>query len=377
MAGAGVDRQLLPLDRPTATPRYLDQRVYRAPRGGCSRCPSVTGSVRQGVPREWDAEFTSRTAWLRLHGPARARRSHPRRVRPVRRLRPLLPQRRHQTGPRGPGRTVGLGRGGVQLAAAPPSRHLLAHRRRHRARAGRRGDRLVLRPRPVHADEGDARRSAPPGQRDDRTRVRLHNRSEQTADLLVVGQRRRGGSRATTSASSRGRARTWPTTRGGRSPRSRGRPSLLRRGLPGPRRDHPAATTSTGTGTSRSRPRTWSRTPGQGFFGGYDHATRAGFVHWSPTGRLPGKKQWTWGNAPFGHAWDRNLTDDDGPYVELMAGVYTDNQPDFAYLAPGETKVLLPVLVPDRARSVRCTRPPSTRRAGRHRSRTAHGSAWL
>ena len=74
------------------------------------------------------------------------------------------------------------------------------------------------------------------------------------------------------------------------------------------------------------------------FFGGYDHARGAGFVHWAPREISPGKKQWTWGNAPFGQAWDRNLTDDDGPYVELMAGVFTDNQPDFAYLAPGETK---------------------------------------
>ena len=52
-----------------------------------------------------------------------------------------------------------------------------------------------------------------------------------------------------------------------------------------------------------------------------------------------GKKQWTWGNHPFGYAWDRNLTDEDGPYIELMAGVYTDNQPDFSFLAPGETKI--------------------------------------
>ena len=44
------------------------------------------------------------------------------------------------------------------------------------------------------------------------------------------------------------------------------------------------------------------------------------------------------GNHEFGYAWDRNLTDSDGPYVELMAGVYTDNQPDFSFLAPGETK---------------------------------------
>ena len=74
------------------------------------------------------------------------------------------------------------------------------------------------------------------------------------------------------------------------------------------------------------------------FFGGYDHAREAGFVHWADHRISPGKKQWTWGNAPFGWAWDRNLTDGDGPYVELMAGVYTDNQPDFAFLAPGETK---------------------------------------
>lgn len=75
------------------------------------------------------------------------------------------------------------------------------------------------------------------------------------------------------------------------------------------------------------------------FFGGYDHATRLGFVHVADRALSPGKKQWTWGNAPFGHAWDENLADDGSHYVELMAGVYTDNQPDFAYLAPGETKV--------------------------------------
>jgi tetratricopeptide (TPR) repeat protein len=75
------------------------------------------------------------------------------------------------------------------------------------------------------------------------------------------------------------------------------------------------------------------------FFGGYDHAARLGFVHVADRALSPGKKQWTWGNAPFGHAWDANLADDGSHYVELMAGVFTDNQPDFAHLAPGETKV--------------------------------------
>jgi tetratricopeptide (TPR) repeat protein len=74
------------------------------------------------------------------------------------------------------------------------------------------------------------------------------------------------------------------------------------------------------------------------FFGGFDHAKQAGFIHWASSSVSPGKKQWTWGNEDFGRAWDDHLTDTDGPYVELMAGVYTDNQPDFAFLDPGETK---------------------------------------
>ncbi|HZY61620.1 MAG TPA: DUF5107 domain-containing protein [Edaphobacter sp.] len=74
------------------------------------------------------------------------------------------------------------------------------------------------------------------------------------------------------------------------------------------------------------------------FFGGYDYAREAGFIHVADHHIAPGKKLWTWGNAEFGYAWDRNLTDKDGPYVELMAGVYTDNQPDFSWLQPYETK---------------------------------------
>lgn len=79
------------------------------------------------------------------------------------------------------------------------------------------------------------------------------------------------------------------------------------------------------------------------FFGGYDHRARAGVVHVANHHIAPGKKQWTWGNHDFGYAWDRNLTDPDAsgevaPYIEIMAGVYTDNQPDFSFLMPGETK---------------------------------------
>jgi len=79
------------------------------------------------------------------------------------------------------------------------------------------------------------------------------------------------------------------------------------------------------------------------FFGGYDHRAKAGIVHVANPHISPGKKQWTWGNQEFGYAWDRLLTDPDEngicrPYIELMAGVYTDNQPDFSFLQPGETK---------------------------------------
>jgi tetratricopeptide (TPR) repeat protein len=76
----------------------------------------------------------------------------------------------------------------------------------------------------------------------------------------------------------------------------------------------------------------------ENFLGGYDHAKRAGVVHVANHHIAPGKKQWTWGSDEFGRAWNRNLTDHDGPYIELMAGVYTDNQPDFSFLAPWETR---------------------------------------
>ncbi len=79
------------------------------------------------------------------------------------------------------------------------------------------------------------------------------------------------------------------------------------------------------------------------FFGGYDYTAQAGIVHVASHHISPGKKQWTWGNHDFGYAWDRNLTVPDqkneyGPYIEIMAGVYTDNQPDFSFIEPGETR---------------------------------------
>ena len=85
------------------------------------------------------------------------------------------------------------------------------------------------------------------------------------------------------------------------------------------------------------------------FVGGYDYGRQAGILHVADHHISPGKKQWTWGCGDFGKAWDRNLTDGDGPYVELMTGVYTDNQPDFTWLKPSEEKTFTQYFMPYKA----------------------------
>jgi tetratricopeptide (TPR) repeat protein len=82
------------------------------------------------------------------------------------------------------------------------------------------------------------------------------------------------------------------------------------------------------------------------FLGDYDHRAQAGMLHIANHQIVPGKKQWTWGNGEFGKAWDRQLTDQDGPYIELMCGAYTDNQPDFSWIQPGEEKSFTQIFMP-------------------------------
>ncbi|MBQ1797730.1 MAG: DUF5107 domain-containing protein [Prevotella sp.] len=99
------------------------------------------------------------------------------------------------------------------------------------------------------------------------------------------------------------------------------------------------------------------------FEGGYENDTQAGMLHVASHHFSPGKKQWTWGNGDFGKAWDRNLTDPASPeeakqwhidregfrpYIELMAGVYTENQPDFTWLMPYEEKHFVQYFMPYR-----------------------------
>ena len=82
------------------------------------------------------------------------------------------------------------------------------------------------------------------------------------------------------------------------------------------------------------------------FVGGYEEHIEAGLLHVADHHINAGKKQWTWGNGDFGQAWDRNLTDEDGPYIELMTGMYTDNQPDFSWLQPYEEKSWVQYFMP-------------------------------
>ncbi len=85
------------------------------------------------------------------------------------------------------------------------------------------------------------------------------------------------------------------------------------------------------------------------FVGNYDEERQAGLLHVADHHISPGKKQWTWGCGDFGKTWDRNLTDEDGPYIELMTGVYCDNQPDFSWLRPQEEKHFVQYFMPYKA----------------------------
>lgn len=74
------------------------------------------------------------------------------------------------------------------------------------------------------------------------------------------------------------------------------------------------------------------------FIAGYDHGKQAGTMHVADRFQVPGKKFFTWGTGPSGRLWDNILSDTDGPYLELMVGAWSDNQPDYSWLEPYEAK---------------------------------------
>jgi len=80
--------------------------------------------------------------------------------------------------------------------------------------------------------------------------------------------------------------------------------------------------------------------PDNAFMAGYDHKKNMGTAHVSNRHITVGKKFFLWGNFPEAHVWDTVLTDNDGPYLELMVGCWSDNQPDYSWIAPYETRTV-------------------------------------
>lgn len=79
---------------------------------------------------------------------------------------------------------------------------------------------------------------------------------------------------------------------------------------------------------------TWDRI--EDFIGGYDHGRHAGTMITGNHHIVKGGKFWLWGPNSM---WDTKiLTDTSGHYIELMVGAYSDNQPDYTWIAPYEVK---------------------------------------
>lgn len=76
------------------------------------------------------------------------------------------------------------------------------------------------------------------------------------------------------------------------------------------------------------------------FLAGYDHGKQAGTMHIADRHQVPGKKFFAWGTGPSGRMWDTLLSDTDGPYLELMVGAWSDNQPDYSWMMPYEAKAV-------------------------------------
>jgi tetratricopeptide (TPR) repeat protein len=74
------------------------------------------------------------------------------------------------------------------------------------------------------------------------------------------------------------------------------------------------------------------------FMGGYDHGKEMGTVHIADHNIVKGAKLWEWGSGERGQATEGRLTENDGPYVEIMVGAFSDNQPDYSWIRPYEVK---------------------------------------
>jgi tetratricopeptide (TPR) repeat protein len=69
------------------------------------------------------------------------------------------------------------------------------------------------------------------------------------------------------------------------------------------------------------------------FFGAYEVGADRGIVQVADHRELGGKKAWTWGTWDFGLVSQQNLTDNDGPYIEVQSGPLP-TQSDYGMLLP-------------------------------------------
>jgi tetratricopeptide (TPR) repeat protein len=69
------------------------------------------------------------------------------------------------------------------------------------------------------------------------------------------------------------------------------------------------------------------------FFGAYHVEPDRGVVQVADHNELPGKKAWTWGTWEYGLVSQQNLTDEDGPYIEVQSGPLP-TQSDYGALEP-------------------------------------------
>ncbi len=72
-------------------------------------------------------------------------------------------------------------------------------------------------------------------------------------------------------------------------------------------------------------------------FGAYDQERDWGVCHVADVAALPGKKIFSWGYGPSRKRWEEELTDHDGPYLEIQAGRF-DTQHDLALFPPRESQ---------------------------------------
>ena len=82
------------------------------------------------------------------------------------------------------------------------------------------------------------------------------------------------------------------------------------------------------------------------FIGSFDESRDAGLLCVTDHHIAPGKKLRTWGNGNYGKMWEKDLTDADGPYMDLITGNFADDQFDQLRLGPKEERTFTQYFMP-------------------------------